>query len=64
MPRTIQHPARLVPLTFLLAIVLGTGLLMLPAARAGEGAAPFLRAYPGRACRHVMMARAKWSSAR
>ena len=23
-----------------------------------------LRAYPGRACRHVMMARAKWSSAR
>ncbi|CAA9281825.1 MAG: KtrAB potassium uptake system, integral membrane component KtrB [uncultured Acetobacteraceae bacterium] len=44
MPRTLQHPARLVPLTFLLAVVLGTGLLMLPAARAGEGAAPFLTA--------------------
>ncbi len=44
MPRTLQHPARLVPLTFLLAMVLGTALLMLPAARAGEGAAPFLTA--------------------
>jgi trk system potassium uptake protein len=44
LPRTLQHPARLVPLTFLLAAVLGTGLLMLPAARAGEGAAPFLTA--------------------
>ena len=44
MPRTLQHPARLVPLTFLLAIVVGTGLLMLPAARAGEGSAPFLTA--------------------
>ncbi len=44
LPRTLQHPARLVPLTFLLAIALGTGLLMLPAARAGEGAAPFLTA--------------------
>ena len=36
--------ARLVPLAFLLAIALGTGLLMLPASRAGEGAAPFLTA--------------------
>ena len=44
MPRTLQHPARLVPLAFLLAIALGTGLLMLPAARAGEGSAPFLTA--------------------
>ena len=42
MPRTLQHPARLVPLAFLLAIALGTALLMLPAARAGAGAAPFL----------------------
>jgi trk system potassium uptake protein len=44
LPRTLQHPARLVPLTFLLAIVVGTVLLMLPAARAGEGSAPFLTA--------------------
>ena len=44
LPRTLQHPARLVPLAFLLAIVVGTGLLMLPAARAGEGSAPFLTA--------------------
>jgi trk system potassium uptake protein len=44
LPPTLQHPARLVPLAFLLAITLGTGLLMLPAARAGEGAAPFLTA--------------------
>jgi trk system potassium uptake protein len=44
LPRTFQHPARLVPLAFLLAIVLGTGVLMLPAARAGEGSAPFLTA--------------------
>jgi trk system potassium uptake protein TrkH len=34
----------LVPLAFLLAIALGTGVLMLPAARAGEGSAPFLTA--------------------
>ena len=44
LPRPLQHPARLVPLAFLLAIALGTGLLMLPAARAGEGGAPFLTA--------------------
>ncbi len=44
MPPTFQHPARLVPLAFLLAIALGTGLLMLPAARAGEGSASFLSA--------------------
>lgn len=44
MPRTLQHPARLVPLAFLLAIALGTGLLMLPAARAGQGGGPFLTA--------------------
>jgi trk system potassium uptake protein len=45
LPRTLQHPARLVPLAFLLAIAVGTGLLMLPAARAGEGEAPFLTAF-------------------
>lgn len=44
LPRALQHPARLVPLAFLLAIALGTAVLMLPAARAGPGAAPFLTA--------------------
>jgi len=44
LPHTIQHPARLVPLAFLLAVLAGTGLLMLPVSRAGEGAAPFLTA--------------------
>jgi trk system potassium uptake protein len=33
-PRTLQHPARLLPLAFLVAITLSTGLLLLPAARA------------------------------
>lgn len=42
--RAVQHPARLVPLAFLLAILLGTGLLMLPVSRAGPGTAPFLTA--------------------
>ena len=40
----IRHPARLVPLAFLATIILGTAVLMLPAARAGEGSAPFLTA--------------------
>ncbi|RPE79472.1 TrkH family potassium uptake protein [Vulcaniibacterium tengchongense] len=35
----IRHPARLVPLAFLGAILLGTALLMLPVAHAGPGAA-------------------------
>ncbi|WP_368562694.1 TrkH family potassium uptake protein [Pseudoxanthomonas sp. UTMC 1351] len=42
--RGIQHPARLIPLTFLGTILLGTVLLMLPVARAGDGSAPFLTA--------------------
>lgn len=42
MPGTLKHPARLVPLAFLVAIVMGTALLMLPPARAGAGAAPLL----------------------
>lgn len=42
--RGIQHPARLVPLAFLGAIVIGAALLMLPVARAGDGSAPFLTA--------------------
>ena len=40
----IQHPARLVPLAFLAAIALGTGLLMLPAAWAADGSATWLTA--------------------
>lgn len=40
----LAHPARVIPLTFLLAIALGTALLMLPAAKAGEGGAPFMTA--------------------
>lgn len=40
----IRHPARLVPIAFLIAIAVGTALLMLPPARAGPGGAPFLTA--------------------
>jgi trk system potassium uptake protein TrkH len=40
--RSIQHPARLVPLGFLIAIAIGTLLLMLPVARADGTGAPFL----------------------
>ena len=40
----IRHPARLVPLAFLIATSIGTMLLMLPAASAGEQSAPFLAA--------------------
>ncbi|EPX86120.1 hypothetical protein ruthe_00929 [Rubellimicrobium thermophilum DSM 16684] len=36
----LAHPARVIPMTFLLAIALGTALLMLPAAKAGKGAHP------------------------
>lgn len=42
--RTIQHPARLVPLAFLIVILVGTSLLMLPISRAGPGGAPLLTA--------------------
>ncbi|HEY8610059.1 MAG TPA: potassium transporter TrkG [Roseomonas sp.] len=42
--RTLQHPARLVPLAFLLAIAVGTVFLMLPISRAGGDRAPFLTA--------------------
>jgi potassium uptake TrkH family protein len=44
LPRSIQHPARLVPLAFLAAIAVGTLLLMLPFARSGPGGAPVLTA--------------------
>lgn len=44
MRHPIQHPARLVPLAFLIAILIGTVLLMLPASRSGPDSAPFLTA--------------------
>lgn len=44
MTRATAHPARLVPLGFLAAILAGTLLLMLPMAREGPGSAPFLTA--------------------
>jgi potassium uptake TrkH family protein len=37
MRRTLRHPARIVPVAFLVAIAIGTGLLMLPVARSGDG---------------------------
>lgn len=40
----IKSPARLVPLAFFCAILVGTALLMLPLSRAGNGSAPFLTA--------------------
>lgn len=42
--KALQHPARLVPLAFLVAIAVGTLLLMLPVSRAELGHAPFLTA--------------------
>jgi potassium uptake TrkH family protein len=42
--KSLQHPARIVPLAFLAAIALGTALMMLPAARAEPGNAPFVTA--------------------
>jgi potassium uptake TrkH family protein len=42
--RGIRHPARLVPTAFLIAIAIGTAVLMLPMARAGPGGAPLLTA--------------------
>lgn len=44
MPKSLKHPARLVPIAFLIAIAVGTGLLMLPFARAEAGGAPFITA--------------------
>ena len=42
--RSVRHPAPLVPLAFLAAVAVGTALMMLPGARAGEGRAPFVTA--------------------
>jgi trk system potassium uptake protein TrkH len=44
MRRTLQHPARLVPLAFLGAVVVGTLLMMIPGARVEPGATPFVTA--------------------
>lgn len=41
---SVTHPARLVPLAFLLMIAVGTLLLMLPISRVGPESAPFLTA--------------------
>ncbi len=40
----VTHPTRLVPIAFMVAIAIGTVLLMLPASHAGPGHAPFLTA--------------------
>jgi trk system potassium uptake protein len=40
--REVRHPARVVPLAFLITILLGTGLLMLPAAHDGASGAPWI----------------------
>ncbi|MCF7221994.1 TrkH family potassium uptake protein [Marilutibacter chinensis] len=40
----LRHPARLIPLAFLTIILIGTGLLMLPAASASGQSAPWLTA--------------------
>ncbi|WP_448582734.1 TrkH family potassium uptake protein [Thermaurantiacus sp.] len=39
---TILNPTRIIPAAFLVGIGVGTALLMLPLARAGEGSAPFV----------------------
>jgi trk system potassium uptake protein len=44
MLRSLQHPARLVPLAFIVTICIGTFLLMLPVAREGTQSAPFITA--------------------
>ncbi|GAA3510955.1 potassium transporter TrkG [Aeromicrobium panaciterrae] len=43
-PASISHPVRLLPLTFAALIVVGTLLLLLPVARAGEGSPSFMAA--------------------
>ncbi len=45
MLKWLRTPARLVPIVFLLTILLGTFLLMLPIARSGSGHAPFMTAF-------------------
>ncbi|WP_432564912.1 TrkH family potassium uptake protein [Kineococcus sp. SYSU DK003] len=43
-PRIVRHPAQIVALAFALVAAIGTGLLWLPVARRGEGAATFVEA--------------------
>lgn len=45
MLKWMQRPARLVPIAFLAIILVGTGLLLLPLARADGAATPFLTAF-------------------
>ena len=40
--REVQHPARIVPLAFLITILIGTALLMLPMSRADTVGAPWI----------------------
>jgi potassium uptake TrkH family protein len=42
--QALRHPARIVPLAFLGAVMVGTALMMLPGVRAGSGHAPFVTA--------------------
>ncbi len=42
--KSLKHPARLVPIAFVIFILVGTGLLMLPISRADNQSAPFLTA--------------------
>jgi trk system potassium uptake protein len=44
MRRTMQHPARIVPLVFVGAVAAGTAVLMLPMSRAGSGHPSFVTA--------------------
>lgn len=44
-PAAVAHPVRLLPLTFLTLILVGTLLLLLPFARSGEGSAGFMPAF-------------------
>ncbi|WP_236551766.1 TrkH family potassium uptake protein [Aeromicrobium sp. 9AM] len=44
-PAAIAHPVRLLPLTFLTLILIGTILLLLPFARSGDGSAGFMPAF-------------------
>lgn len=45
LPASIAHPVRLLPLAFLTLILVGTGLLLMPFARAGEANPDFMEAF-------------------
>jgi trk system potassium uptake protein TrkH len=44
-PASIAHPVRLLPLTFLALIMVGTVILLMPFARSGDGSAGFMPAF-------------------